>query len=65
MLFTYTNKSESELERTGKWDNKGNQTVKLGRKEEGGENVRGRGKYTRKRKIMSGCGGGQHGRKDM
>lgn len=38
------NESEGESERTGKWDNRGNQTGKLGRKEEGGEKVQGRGK---------------------
>lgn len=36
--------SESEPERTGKWDSNGNQAEKLGRKEEGGEKVQGRGK---------------------
>lgn len=33
------NEPEVESERTGKWDNRGNQTGKLGRKEEGGEKV--------------------------
>jgi len=47
MFFRYSltqNKSENDTERTGKWDNKGNQTGKLGRKEEGGEKVQRRGK---------------------
>lgn len=47
MFFRYSltqSEPESEPERTGKWDNKGNQTGKLGRKEEGGEKVQGRGK---------------------
>lgn len=37
--------SESETERTGEWDSNGNQAEKMGRKEEGGEKVQGRGKW--------------------
>lgn len=44
-LFTDTKWSKSEPERTGKCGNKGNQTGKPRRKEEGIEKVQGRGKW--------------------